>query len=435
MLTLLPFLVGFYVIAASIFDYRLVQQFDDYWSRDVRLDTLFMGRISAVRNLPTMLALERRLDSEKFDSGIIRLQFQPQLWNSWQRDPLALIGRWNNATLVRENSLSRVKVRSRGDNSVHRMTEKKSFTLRTPRSSLFKGYRDLAFSTKTVLEQYLVNRLAGEFDSLAPFTTVAPVFVNRRFYGIFRVSELINESFLRRHGRLPGNIFRGDTAERGEVFRGLPRWLSVNPYIWDRVARDHRPSTYADSTLQAFLSDANGTTFDDHLRLMSWVDRDEIAGLVALMLVVGDPYHISDIHNNFWYEDPSSGLLHPIPIDLRLQDLEEFQSKQMRVSQLLAALLRNPFVLDRALHVIQEKVSGGHLLQTAEHMLKSVSERYNEHFEYDRLREPFVPEVGVPDRLLNGLRNNIRLLNRWFGDSVVAFHAEPQSSQRNDPGF
>ena len=426
MLALLPCLVGLYVIGASIFDYRLVQQFDDYWSRDVRLDSLFMGRISAARNLPTMLALERRLDPEKLDSGIISLQFQPQLWNSWQTDPLALIGRWNDATLVRETSLSRVRVRSRGDNSVHRMTEKKSFTLRTRTSSLFKGYRDLAFSAKTVLEQYLVNQLAGEFDSLAPFTTVAPVFVDGRFYGIFRVSEVIDESFLRRHGRMPGNIFRGDTAERGEVFSGLPRWLSVNPYIWDRVARDHRPSTHADSTLQAFLLDANGTTFDDHLRLMSWVDSDEIAGLVALMLVVGDPYHMSNIHNNFWYQDISSGLLHPIPIDFRLQDLEEFQSKQFHVSQLLAALLRNPFILERALHVIHKKVSGGQLLQTAEHLLKSVSERYQEHFEYDRLREPFVPEIGVPDHLLRILRNNLRLLNRWFGDSVVAFHAEPQ---------
>jgi len=126
---LLPSLVGLYVIAASIFDYQLVQQFDDYWSRDVRLDTLFMGRVSAAQNLPRMLALERRLDPEKLDSGIIRLQFPPDLWNSWQGDPLALIGRWNNVTLVRDNSLSRVRVRSRGDNSVHRMTEKKSFTL------------------------------------------------------------------------------------------------------------------------------------------------------------------------------------------------------------------------------------------------------------------------------------------------------------------
>ncbi|HEY7320981.1 MAG TPA: right-handed parallel beta-helix repeat-containing protein [Candidatus Binatia bacterium] len=424
--TLLPFLIGFYIIAASIFDYSVVRQFDDYWSRDVRLDTLFLGRISAVQNFPKMLALERRLDPEKLDSGIIRLQFQPEFWYSWQREPLALIGRWNGVTMVRENTLSRVRVRSRGDTSIHRMTEKISFTLRTPRSSLFKGYRDLAFSAKTVLEQYLVNRLASEFDPLAPFTTVAPVFVNQRYYGIFRVGELINESFLRRHGRLPGNIFRGDTAERGEVFRGLPRWLSVNPYIWDRVARDHRSNTYADATLQAFLLDANGTTLDDHLRLMSWVDLDEIASLLALTLVVGDPYHISDIHNNFWYEDPSTGLLHPIPIDLRLQDLAEFQSKHIHVSQLLGALLRDPFVLDRALHVIQRKVSGGRLLETAEQLLKSVSERYQEHFEYDRLREPFVPEIGMPNRLLNGLRNNIRLLNQWLGDSVVAFHAEPQ---------
>ena len=332
--------------------------------------------------------------SEKDDSGIIRLSMQPQLWNSWQRDSLGFLERWNNASLVRGNSLSPVKLRKRGDNSVHWMTEKKSFTLRTPRSTLFKGYSRLGFSAKTVLQSYTVARLASEFDLLAPSSTVAPVFVNEKFYGIFRVGELIDESFLRHNGRLPGNIFRGDTAERGEVYKGLPRGLAVNPYIWDRVAKDHQPSAHADATLQAFLRDLNGTTFDDHLRLMSWVDLDEIARLLALMLVAGDPMHISSIHNNYWYQDPSSGLLHLIPWDIRLLIFEVAQTRPYRVSEVLREFFRNPFVLDRTLHVIQEKVAGDRLLETAEGIVRGVYERYKEQFEYDRLREPFTPSLG-----------------------------------------
>ncbi|MDH3444200.1 MAG: right-handed parallel beta-helix repeat-containing protein [Deltaproteobacteria bacterium] len=334
------------------------------------------------------------------------------------------MGQWSDATLLRGNTINRIKLRSRGDNSVHWMTEKKSFTLRTARSSMFKGHRRLAFSNKTVLPSYVANGLAGEFDLLAPFTTVSPVFVNERFYGIFRVSELVDESFLRNQRRMPGNIFRGDNAERGEVFKGLPRGLSVNPYIWDRVSKDHLPNSRANSMLQAFLFDAEGTTFDDHLRLMSWVDVDEIARLVALMLVVGDPIHLSDVNNNFWYQDPASGLMHPIPWDFRLLVLEILQSRSYRVSRLMGAFLRNPWILDRALHVIQEKIAGDRLLTAAERMVRTVYERYEEHFEYDRLREPFIPYVGIPDHVLSGLRRNVRLLSDWISSSVIAFNFE-----------
>jgi Right handed beta helix region/CotH kinase protein len=426
--SLLPFLLGVYVVGAAIFDYINVHQFDDTWSRYTKLDEFFVERISAVLKLPKMWALQRRLTPEKDDSGIIRLSVQREFWNSWQRDPLSSFEQWNNATLVRGNSWSPVKLRKRGDNSVHWMTEKKSFTMRTRRSTLFKGYSRLAFSAKTVLQSYVVARLANEFDLLAPYTTVAPVFINEQFYGIFRGLEVIDESFLRRHNHLPGNIFRGDAAERGEVYKGLPRGLTENPYIWERVAKDHLPSAHADSTLQAFLLYSNGTTFSDHLRLMSWVDQDEISRLLALMLVVGDPLHLSDVNNNFWYQDPSSGLLNPIPWDLRLLVLDVLQTRNLRVSRLLAELLRNPFILDRALHVIQEKVSGDRLFQTAERMVSSIYERYKEHFQLDHLREPFVPYPGLPEDVLYGLRQNIRLLNDWFNDSVVAFHAETQAA-------
>ena len=423
----IPLFVGLYLVAAAILDYSSIHQFDDSWSRPEKLNTYFFGRISAALDLPKMFALQRDLNPEKIDSGIIRLSVPSEVWNSWQRDPLALMGEWSKATLVRHNGLIPVKLRKRGDNSVHWVTEKKSFTLRTPASTLFKGERRLAFSGKTVLHSFSANALASEFDLLAPYTVVAPVFVNEKFYGVFRALELIDESFLRRNNRLPGNIFRGDAAERGEVYKGLPRGLVENPYIWDRVAKDHLPSAHADETLKTFLSDANGSTFADHLRFMSWVDLEEISRLVALMLVVGDPMHISAIHNNYWYQDPSTGLLHPIPWDLRMLILEVVQTRHYRVSPLFRELLRNPLVLDRALHVLHEKFSGDRLLQAAERRVRDTYGRYREHFEFDQQREPFTPDVGKPNDVLQVLRSNIGLLNDWFKDSSVAFHADVQS--------
>ena len=421
--TSLPLFLGVYMVAASIVDYSSAHQFDDWSSRELKLDMYFVERLSALLKLPKMFSLQRRLDPEKDDSGIIRLDLSSDAWTAWQSDPLAGMGQWTNATLLRGNTFDSVDLRKRGDNSIHWITEKKSFTLRTRTSSLLKGYRRLGFSGKTVLQSHIVARLASEFDLLAPFSAVTPVFVKNKFYGVFRATELVEESFLRRQNRMPGNIFRGDNAQRGEVFKGLPRGLAVNPYIWERVAEDHHPASHADATLQAFLLDANGTTFDDHLRLMRWVDSDEIARLLAFMLVAGDPMHFSSIHNNYWYHDPASGLLHPIPWDTRLLVLEVLQTRHYRVSQLFAALLRNPVILDRALHVLQEKFSEDQLLRTAERMVDDVYARYREHFEYDRLREPLIPYPGDPEHVKYGLRSNVRFLKEWLKDSVMAFHA------------
>lgn len=425
---LVPVCIGIYLVAAAIQDYRNYRQFDDSWSSYEELNTFFVGRFSAAFALPKLWELQRRLNPEKPDPGIVRLAVAPELWTAWQAEPLALIDQWNDATLIQGKDLLPVRLRKRGDNSVHWVTAKKSFTLATRKGNLFKGYSRLSFSAKTVLQSHIVARLAGEFDLLAPFTTVAPVFVNEKFYGIFRVGEIIDESFLLHQKRMPGNVFRGDNAERGEVYKGLPRGLSVNPYIWDRVVKDRQLSSNADATLQAFLADSNGTTFDDHLRLMGWVNQDEIARLLALMLVVGDPIHLSDVNNNFWYEDPSSGLLHPIPWDFRLIVLEVLQNRNYRVSRLMAEFLRNPFVLDGALRTIQRKIAGDSLLGTAEKAIGSVYDRYREHFEYDIQREPFTPYVGKPQDVLHGLRSNLRLLNGWINDSTVAFHAEARSA-------
>lgn len=423
--TLPVVLVGLYVLAASILDYYKARQFDDWWSRGASVNNFLAERIWAAVNFPKVTALQLWLKPDEDDAGVIRLRVDRNQWGLWQRDPLSLWGQWVDALLLHENKQDPVKLRKRGDTSVHWITPKKSFTLKTPRSSLFKGYPRLVFSGKSVLPQYLANRLASEFNLLAPFTTISPVFVNDSFYGLYRTSELIDESFLRRQGRMPGNIFRGETAERGESFKGLPRDLFINPYIWDRVAVNDRPAVAGTSTLQAFLAHLNGTTFNDHLTFMRWLDQDEVARLIAYMLVIGDPYHMSEINNQFWYEDPSSGLLHVIPWDLRLLNLEQMQN-QHQANKFLRVVLRNPFVLDAAFRSLHQKLAGGRLFQTAEHLVRNVYSRYEDHFKYDLLRRGIISDVGTPDEALSVLSDNIRLLEEWFKDSTIAFYAETQ---------
>ncbi|MFQ5690913.1 MAG: CotH kinase family protein, partial [Gemmatimonadota bacterium] len=414
---LLPLL---YVGATAWIEFRNVRHYDDWWSARTHLRRLFDAQLHMGLRLPRAMALRQRLDPESADPGVLRLRVDRRTWNRVIEDPLSGWGVWVDGAVVQGNDMRPVRLRKRGDTSVHWTTVKKSFTLKTPKSSLFRGSRQVAVSGKNVLSAYLANRMQAELGVLAPSTTVAPVFVNDRFYGMFRLSEIIDESFLRRIHRVPGNIFRADAAERGEYYKGLPRNVFVNPYIWDRVSEGDVPGVPADSALLELLDAVNGSTFADHRRLMGLVDRDEIARLMAALLVVGDPYHMSGVHNQYWYEDPSTGRLHPIPWDLRLLNLAR---PTARVNAFFQEALRDPFLVDETLHLLRVRLEDGSLQRRAEEITREAYTRFRPHFEYDRLRGELISDVGAPDEVLSRLAGNLRTLESWISDAGVRFRA------------
>lgn len=417
-LSLPAVLLFFVVFATSVVGYSRAHQFDDWWSRRQSFRRVLGLKILGSANALKAVTLERAMDPEAPDPGAVRLDVSREAWDRLSVEYDIGFDQFIDASVLRGKVFHPVKVRFRGDTSVHWLTEKRSFTLKTRRSELYKGYRRLGFSSKGVLSQYVTSRLAREFDLLAPNATIAPVYLNDRFYGVFRVSELVDASFLRRHGRLPGNIYRGDTAGRGEYFKGIERGLFLNPHIWDRVASNDRPTAPPADAIERLVRDVNGTTFEDHLRLMSRLDRDEVHNLLALMLLTGDLFHMSGVHNQFWYEDPSSGLMHQIPWDIELRDL---RSPPHRVNRFLRAVLRDPSVLDGALRILQAKLVGDGVLQTAERVARDIHERYEAHFAYDQLRRGAVNWVGTPDEVVAQLERNAGCIREWFDDSGVVF--------------
>ena len=374
-----------------------------------------------VLHLPHAVALKQRLDPGLADPGVVRLKVDAEEWKRGNADPTATEDAWIDATLVDGENLVSVKLRRRGDASVHWTTPKRSFTLKTPKGSHFRGFRRVGLSGKQVLSSYLANRLPFELGVFASYTAIAPVFLNDQFNGVFRFIELVDESFLRRRGKLPGNIFRADAAERGEVFKYLPRNVFVNPYIWSRVAENDVPGVPSDAGLVELLDATNGTSFEAHLRLMRLVEREEVARLVASMLVVGDPYHMSGVNNQFWYEDPSTGKLQPIPWDLRLLDLAR---PPQRIGNLfLRAALRDPYLVDEALTTVHEWSIDDRLYQRAEELTREAFDRYRPHFEFDRLRGDLISDVGSPEEVLPILRRNLETLESWMADSRVRYDA------------
>ena len=420
------FLLAYLSVGAAL-DYLHHRQFRAGFlaSEGDRVRSFFDAKVRSALAFPRLSAWKGRLDAESADPGVVRLRFDEPEWETALGATAA--GAWVDATLVRGNDATPVRVRRRGDSSGHWLGPKKSFTLRTSRTRFFNGFRSLAFTSKQVLQQLASHRIAVEFDLLVPYMTAAPVFANDQFYGIYRVAEPVDESFLRSHSRVPGNIFRLDARSRQETFRGLDGRGFLNPYLWDRVAENGVPGVEPTAALFEFVEAINGSTLQDHLRLMNLVDRDEIARFVAAQLVVGDLWHMDEFHNQFWYEDPSTGTLHPIVWDLGLMDIG---SMPYRLNAFLRAALRDPFLVDAVLEYVQARISDGSVERAAA-SARVLDDRYRPHFEYDRERfralgSTLMLEIGSADSVEALVAKNIETLGEWIADAPTAFHAAPQ---------
>ncbi len=420
MVSTVPLIAIVILIGDAVVRYERALQFRDFWSFQADVTTYLTGRIAEIRALPRRVALRQRFSADAADAGIIRLEVPRQSWDSIQGDPLAMWGQWVGGTLRYGGTALDVRLRKRGDNSVHWLGDKRSLTIRTSRDEFYKRYRAFGLSVKDVLPSYLANRLASEFGLMAPTTTVVPVFLNNQFYGMFRFVEVVDESFLRPFDRMPGNIFRGDAAQRGSFYKGAPRNLFSNPYIWERPAKNERWTSAGPGQLTLLLQDIRGGTFPDHQRMMARLDRDEFARLFAFAMLVGDPYHMDGVHNWFLYEDPTTQLLHPIPWDIRLRDIRR---REAPLNDLFGAVLRDPFVVDGVVRELKTALDERGVERVADSLVTAAERRYHDFFEYDRARSGLIAEVGSVSESIDLIRSNVRQFRQLLARDTVAFRS------------
>ncbi len=427
MLTLPVMALALWLFIGAVSDYDRVRQFDDWWSRATSVRKFGYYRLRSAWRSLEMNELAKGFSPEREDAPRLRILVDRDEFARIERDAAAHWGEWVDVELLDAGNRTNARLRLRGDGSAHWTSEKKSFTLRTEKDELYKGFRTLAFSVKDVLPQWLVGAIAKDFGLLAPEQQIVPVYLNERFYGLHRFVEPVDESFLRRNLRMPGNIFRADTAERGDYFKGLPREVFANPHIWDRVANNDRPGAFGTALLEQFLRDLNDSSDAGRERFMSWLDRDELSRLFAFLLVCGDPYHMSGVHNQFWYEDPTSGKLHPIVWDVRLLDLEK-PPKGSNINRFWRAALEDPRVWDGAMREVAKWLEGDKLYKLAEQRVNEAWAKYEAEFEYDTLRAGVIPPVGDPQSTLATLRKNLETLRGWMSDVRVEYRATPSAT-------
>jgi parallel beta-helix repeat protein len=425
-----PLLVlALWLFGSAVLDYRRIRRFDDWWSRQTSVRKFGYYRARTALRSFEMNELAKSFSAEREDAPRLRILVDREEFDRLDDNVAEHWGEWVDVQLLDAGDTTDARLRFRGDGSAHWTSEKKSFTLRTGRDELYKGFRTLAFSVKDVLPQWLVGTLAKDFGLLAPEQQIVPVYLNEQFYGLHRFVEPVDESFLRRNLCMPGNIFRADTAERGDYFKGLPREVFANPHIWDRVANNDRPGAFGTALLEEFLRDLNDSSAAGRERFMSWLEVDELSRLLAFVLVCGDPYHMSGVHNQFWYEDPTSGKLHPIVWDVRLLDLEK-PPPGSNINRFWRAALEDPRVWDGAMREVAKWLEGDKLFKLAEERVNRAWEKYEAEFEYDSLRAGVVPPVGDPKTTLATLRKNLDTLRRWMSDVAVQCAVTPLGDAR-----
>lgn len=405
---------------SALVDYLRARQFDDWWSRTVTLEDAFAARAYAALRAPAAMTVRQRLDPAADDPVAIRIRVPSEAWEREVANPFLDDNPWVEAAVVRAGGSQDADVRKRGDTSVHWTTPKTSFTLRTSKGERIRGFREIALTGKEVLRSHIANSVPAEFGVLAPFTALVPVYLNERFHGLYRAVEPIDESFLRRQRRMPGNIFRADAAERGEYYKGLPRDVFTNPYVWERVAESPESDEEAFAGLRGFLDAVNAPGTEGYRSLLDLVDRSEVAGLLAAMLVVGDPYHMSGVHNQFWFEDPTTGILHPIPWDLRLLDLEAPATNPL--NDMFARVIRDPRVADEALRRVHDAAQRG-LLGRLSGELERETAAFGAALEYERLRRELISPPGDPAEIRRTLAGNLETLDAWAADAAVGYRA------------
>lgn len=418
LVSLIPLAVLVYLTGSALLQYREARLFDDYYSRSASIDQAFLSRWHAGLHLSAAMSLQTHLDAQANDPAIIRLGIPGHAWDSLIDNDAAHWDKWAHGTLDYGGTTIKAKFRRRGDTSVHWLTQKRSMTVRTPKDQFFKSYRSFGLSGKEVLSAWAMNRLGMQLGVLSSRTELAPVFVNNRFYGLFRTIEPADESYLRPIDRIPGNIFRGDRAERGEYEKGQPRDLFANPYLWDRPAKSDRWTGPGSGQLRLMLEDLAGTTFEDHQRFIARFEKDEVAQHMAFLLAAGDPYHDDGVHNQLLYEDPPSHKLHPIPWDIRQLALD---SAPLALNPMYAEWLKDPFVVDAAARDLAAEVSPEHgIRQPMDSMLADAERRFAPYLAYDRDRAGLIADVGSRAQVMALLDRNIATLRRWLTDDTVA---------------
>jgi parallel beta-helix repeat protein len=321
-------------------------------------------------------ALTRKAPPAESSLPTIEMLVNRDLIRELGRDLPASGKEYKEGWMMLDGRFRPVKVRYRGDYYYHWFCEKKSWRVKTRKSSLFRGRRLLNFIAPKfngMLHDDLAYALAHRMDLLAPHAEWVRLFLNRAYQGVYLYVDQIDESWLRLQDRLPGNIYSGEDVASAKR-KGVRSSLLENPYIWDVVARDSRLPPDDRSDLQELI---NALWLEDPRALYGDLERIlDIDATVrfAAYASLTNSHHFDRHHNLKLYLDPSKGLFEPIVWDAAAWNPGWMKysaeiGPDIASNELFVQIMRNPLLVERKNRIVAKMLENGvqsFILQRAE---------------------------------------------------------------------
>ncbi len=210
-----------------------------------------------------------------------------------------------------------VKTRYRGDHFWHWAARKKSIRVKTKRSHLFERMRAFNLIAPKMRDQisgHISYVLAAELDLMVPRSEMVDVHINGRYRGVYLLLEQLEEMVLRKHGRMPGDLYAADMVGRNK-YRGLSSQIFANHGLWEKVAINNHFDEGEDEALVLLIDALSAPPGRERsAKLRSLLDVDAFARFSAFRTLCQSE-HFENTHNWRLYYDPWRNRFEPVVWD------------------------------------------------------------------------------------------------------------------------
>jgi len=316
------------------------------------------------------------------------LQIERHLMDSLMTDLPVSIQKYQKGWLVDGNKYIPVKIRHRGSTAPHWFYKKKSVKIKLPKNHLLKNSRIInliTYKRRIYIDYPVIMKICKLAGCL--HTNVEPVrlFINNDFYGYYFRKEEIDESWLRTHGFMAGNLYEGENCDYHRI-PGFPSHLFLYPSQWEKTAVFNRRPEEDRRDLKKLISMIN--TLEQRIHLHRRYDYRNILNpehwdrFCAAITLIGS-YHQDNRHNWMIFFDPFTAKFSPILHDPLARDTRSDVDIHSG-SQMLALYLQNP------LNIFEKDKLVWEFLQTKTdsilHSIKIMDSLLLPEFEADRFK-------------------------------------------------
>lgn len=249
----------------------------------------------------------------------VRLYIPERAQKTLHSDVFASTKKWQKAyQLFPDGRLHRVKVRHQGDNPNNWGFDKKAWLVKTRRWDHWEHRRARSYRMPQrahLMGNHIAAWLAQGVGLPASSSRLVELLINERPFGVYQEMERLDESFLRRAGIMPVNLYKGEQVYVERTFRRAND-LFDNPDLWtksavfnQRPAEDNRDlAEFLDLIRRAAASREGFDALTEKAPIEAWAK-------MGVLIALTQSDHNDDVHNMRLVADPWKGTVTPIPHD------------------------------------------------------------------------------------------------------------------------